>query len=133
MRRKPHPIRNLFLVVAAALALVATVGAWRTFTVDGDEAVAQMDAPERDYLKRLGRLDRGMSREEVEAVLGPASSWTGLGADEEGAWLEVPGAPLARITVYIDHGAASRVRWMKMGHFTYRFDLPPRSELISED
>lgn len=133
MRRKAHPVRSLLFLLAAIAGLIGAVGAWRTLNVGGEAAVQRMDAAERDYLKRLGRLDRGMSREEVEAVLGPADQWTNLGADEEGVWQQVPGAPLARVSVLIDHGAAQRVRWMKLGYFTYHLELPPRGGPGSDD
>jgi hypothetical protein len=127
MRKRPRPLlATLSLIIGTVAALVAAVGAWRTYTVEGEAAVQRMDVAEREYLKRLGRLDGGMSSSEVESVLGPATDWTGLGADQEGTWLEVPGAPLSRVTVYIDNGSASRLRWMKMGHFTYSVELPPR-------
>ncbi len=126
MRKRASPLRNLILLLALGAALVAAIGGWRTLSVTGEAALAKMDAEELAFLRRLQRLDAGMSRAEVEAVLGPADRWTGLGADEAGHWSEIPGAPLASLSVHIDHGAASRLRWLKIGAFTYRLDLPPR-------
>lgn len=126
MRKKTSPLRHLILLLVVGAALVVGVGAWRTLTVVGEAAVASMDSAERSLLQRIGRLDRGMTREEVEAVLGPPDHWTQLGADQRGNWLNVPGAPLARVTVHLDSGAASRVRWLKLGYFTYELELPPR-------
>lgn len=132
MRKRSHPLRTLSLVLGLGAATVAGLGAWRTVTVTGDAAVQRMDAEERALLQKLGRLDRGMSVTEVETVLGPASRWTQLGADQEGSWTEIPGAPLSSLSVYIDHGAATHVDWMKLGSFTYRLELPPRGAAARE-
>ena len=126
MRKKNSPVRILSLLLGASAALIGLVGAWRTFNVQGEQAVQAMSVDEREYLKRLRRLDAGMSRSEVESVLGPADHWTGLGADEQGTWSEVPGAPLSRVTVHIDQGEAQRARWMKIGYFTYEVPLRSR-------
>jgi hypothetical protein len=129
MRKRSHPLRTLSLLIGLAATALAALGAWRTLTVTDAAAVQRMDAEERVLLHKLGRLDRGMSQAEVESVLGPASHWTQLGADQEGRWNDIPGAPLASLHVYVDHGAATRVRWMKLGHFTYKMELPRRREL----
>jgi hypothetical protein len=120
-------LRSLSLVLACAAALVAGLGAWRTVSVTGDAALATLDAAERELLARVGRIDRGMQRAEVERALGPASDWTGLGASAIGHWRAIPGAPLAELRVYFDTQGAARVRWMKLGYFTYEASLPPRA------
>jgi hypothetical protein len=129
MRKRPHPLRTLSLLVGLAAAALTALGAWRTLTVTGEAAVQRMDAEERALLRKLGRLDCGMSVAEVESVLGPATRWIPLGADQEGSWSAIPGAPLASLSVYVDHGAAARLQWRKLGHFTYRMELPQRREL----
>ena len=127
MKKRHSPLRTISLLLSLVAALVVGVGAWRTYAVTGEAALAAMDAEERQWLERLGRLDRGMRRAEVEAALGPASRWTGLGASEIGHWDMIPGEPLADIRVYFDLNGAAEVRWMRIGRFTYRFTLPPRS------
>jgi len=127
MKKRHSPLRTASLLLSLVAALVVGVGAWRTYAVTGDDALAVMDAEERAWLQRLGRLDRGMRRAEVEAALGPATRWTGFGASEIGQWNAIPGAPLADIRVHFDPNGAAEVRWMRIGRFTYRFTLPPRS------
>lgn len=127
MTQRRSPLRTVSLLLGLAAFAVVALGAWRTVAVTGEDAVAAMDAAERAWLERLGRLDRGMRRAEVERALGPATRWTGLGASEVGYWRAIPGEPLAEVRVYFSAQGADHVRWMKLGHFTYEATLPPRA------
>lgn len=103
----------LVIVVAIGFGILFAI---RTFVNSGPAAVAVMDPPERAFLAKTEQLRRGMSREQVIAILGPP--------DEEGAlglrpkWC-VGSCALNGLKVYFLSNGAERVVWISVGRFVY--------------
>ncbi len=106
------------LVLASAAAVAAFYG-YRTVTTTGEHALQVMDAEERTALQALSKLDRTMSAEQVQALLGEPSedryvlaTWNGFG-----------GSALSQARVYYVERHPRKVRWIKLGGFVYEKDL----------
>jgi hypothetical protein len=108
-------------IVAAVLAAGGTL-AVRTFGTHGQDAIDRMSPAERAYLARLQSLRRGMTFEQVAAVLGAP--------DDEGPlrlrprW-NVDGNPLSAVAIYLYPGGADHFTWLAVGRFTYQETLAP--------
>ena len=113
------------LVVAGVVAAVVCGAAGfgyvmlNTFSHMGEQAVAEMNAEEREALQRLGRLHKAMSAAEVYAALGEPTSelfivakWNGFG-----------GSRLSQLRVEFYDGHPRRIRWLKLGSFVYEKEL----------
>jgi hypothetical protein len=111
--------RNAFLIAFVAIS----IGAFflvRTFINSGPAAIAQMDSAELALLAKVERLQRGMSRTEVEAVLGEPDEYGFLGLRP--MW-HVNNNPLNGIAVYFHLNGADRVMWISLGRFSYEKNL----------
>jgi len=104
-----------WLLIVAVIAF-GTVFAVRTFVNLGPSAVAVMDPAERSILAKTEQLRRGMSKQEVVAILGQP--------DEEGAlglrpkWC-IGNCMLNGLAVYILPTGAEKVLWISAGRFVY--------------
>ncbi len=106
------------LVLGSAAAVAGFYG-YRTVATSGEAAVQAMDANERTALQTLSKLDRTMSAEQVQALLGEPSedryvlaTWNGFG-----------GSALSQARVYYVERHPRKIRWMKLGYFIYEKDL----------
>ena len=94
----------------------------RTFGTTGQHAIDRMSPDERAFLAKLRSLRRGMSFEQVVAVLGEP--------DDEGPlrlrprW-NVGGNPLSGVAIYLYPGGAHHFTWISIGRFTYQEPLRP--------
>jgi len=108
--------------LAIALALVVALGAvaafvfYRTFSTQGEAAVAAMTDADRPWFAKVETLHGRMSYADVEALLGEPDREDIAGVRP--TW-EVDGSPLNQIAVYFWEGRAVKVRWIKVGHFVY--------------
>src|SRR5215813_1610734 len=104
-----------WLVVVGAI-VVGGVFAVRTFVNSGPAAVAVMDPAERSIFAKTEQLRRGMSKEQVVAILGQP--------DEEGAlglrpkWC-IGSCALNGLAVYFLPTGAEKVLWISVGRFAY--------------
>ena len=103
------------LIVAAILASGGAL-AVRTFGTTGQAAVERMSQDERALLEKLRSLKRGMSFDQVVAIMGTP--------DDEGPlqmrpkW-NVGGNPMNAVVVYIHPEGAQRFTWIHVGSFIY--------------
>jgi hypothetical protein len=108
--------------LAIALALVVALGAagalvfYRTFSTQGEAAIATMTDADRRWFAKVETLHGRMSYADVEALLGEPDREDIAGVRP--TW-EVDGSPLNRIAVYFWEGRAVKVRWIKVGRFVY--------------
>lgn len=108
--------------LAIALALVVALGAaaalvfYRTFSTQGEAAIAAMTDADRRWLAKVETLRAGMSHEDVETLLGEPDREDIAGLRPTWA---VDGSPLNQIAVYFWEGRTVKVRWIKVGHFVY--------------
>jgi hypothetical protein len=108
-----------YLFIAAAIVLVA-VAAVHTISNSGAAAVALMDDKERIILGKLETLRKGMTPDEVTAILGQPDDPGPLGLRPK--W-QVNGNPLNAIVVYFHADGAQRVLWLNVGEFSYDRNL----------
>lgn len=108
------------LLIVAVVIVLGSVAAVRTVVNSGPAAIGQMDREERVLLAKLETLRRGMSRDEVTAVLGVPDDEGPLGLRPK--W-QVNGNPLNAIVVYILPDGAHRVAWISVGRFHYERNL----------
>ena len=106
------------LALASAAAVAGFYG-YRTVATTGEAALQAMDAGERTALQTLSKLDRAMSAEQVQALLGEPSedryvlaTWNGFG-----------GSALSQARVYYAERHPRKIRWIKLGYFVYEKDL----------
>jgi hypothetical protein len=109
--------RNALLIAVGAISIGAFLLA-RTFVNSGQAAVAQMEPSELALLASVEKLQRGMSRGEVEAVYGEP--------DEDKLlrmiWF-VNGNPFNGIAVDFRLDGARRVMWISLGRFFFERQL----------
>ena len=116
------------LIASAIIAVfIAAVGAIAvgTFGNTGQDAVDRMSGEERALLAKLKSLRRGMSFDQVAAIMGPPDDTGPLGMRPK--WL-VGGSQLNAVVVYILPGGAHRFTWISIGRFTYNEELRKASE-----
>jgi hypothetical protein len=110
--------RHLAIAIALVVALAGGAAAvfYRTISTQGEAAIAAMTDADRRWLAKVEALRAGMSRAEVERLLGEPDrdDLTGV----RPTWA-VDGSSLNQIAVYFWEGQAVKVRWMKVGHFVY--------------
>src|SRR5438477_3917587 len=109
--------RNAVLIALVVISLGAFFLA-RTFVNSGHAAVAQMDPSELALLARIEKLQRGMSRAEVEAVFGEPDEDKFLRM----IWF-VNKNPFNGIAVDFRLDGARRVMWISLGRFFYERQL----------
>ena len=85
----------------------------RTFLHTGAAAVEQMDPTELALLARIEKIQRGMSRTDVEAILGEPDQDRVIRL----VWF-VNGRPYDAIAIDF-LGGARRVLWISVGRFVY--------------
>jgi hypothetical protein len=108
--------------LAIALALVVALGAaaalvfYRTFSTQGEAAIAAMTDADRRWLAKVETLHGRMGYAEVATLLGEPDREDIAGLRP--TW-EVDGSPLNQIAVYFWDGRAVKVRWIKVGYFVY--------------
>ncbi len=108
--------------LAIALALVVALGAaaalvfYRTFSTQGESAIAAMTDADRRWLVKVEALRAGMTYADVETLLGEPDREDIAGLRPTWA---VDGSPLNQVAVYFWEGRAVKVRWIKIGHFVY--------------
>ena len=113
------------IVIALVVVLIVCGGTafgcltWNTIRHAGDQAVAQMNSDEREWLKRVTLIHPAMNAEQVYKVLGEPTSdilllakWDGFG-----------GSQLSQLRIYFFDGHPRRIRWLKLGYFMYEKDL----------
>ena len=112
---------SVALIVVAIAGGVAVLGylSWNMMTHTGARAVDQMNAQERELLKRVALVRSTMSMEQVYKILGEPTSdlfqlakWDGFGGSE-----------LSQLRIYVVDGHPRKVRWAKLGYFFYDKDL----------
>jgi hypothetical protein len=112
---------SVALIVVAIASGVAALGyvAWNMMKHTGVHAVEQMNAQERELLKRVALVRSTMSMEQVYGILGEPTSdlfqlakWDGFG-----------GSQLSQLRIYVVDGHPRKVRWAKLGYFFYDRDL----------
>jgi hypothetical protein len=116
------------LAAAAIIAAFLAAGGWiaaGTFGTTGRDAVEKMSADERAVLVKLKSLRRGMSYDQVTAIMGAPDDTGPLGMRPK--WL-VGGSQLNAVVVYILPGGAHRFTWISIGRFTYNEELRKASE-----
>lgn len=116
--RRALAVAGGVLVLASAAAVAGFYG-YRTVATTGEAAVQAMDASERTALQTLSQLDRTMSAEQVQALLGEPSedryvlaTWNGFG-----------GSALSQARVYYVERHPRKIRWIRLGRFVYEKDL----------
>jgi hypothetical protein len=116
--RKRRNRRHLAIALALVVLLAGGAAAvfYRTLSTQGEAAIAAMTDADRHWLAKVEALRAGMSRAEVEALLGEPDRDDLTGARPTWA---VDGSPLNQIAVYFREGRAAKVRWMKAGYFVY--------------
>jgi len=119
---KTHSNTMAILVVAAILAVGGAL-TWRTFGTTGQDAIDRMSPDERAYLEKLRTLRRGMSFDEIVAVLGRPNDDGPL--QMRPRW-SVGGNPLNAVAVYIHPDGAHHFTWISAGRFTYQEALRSR-------
>ncbi|MEM7147525.1 MAG: hypothetical protein AAF591_20585 [Verrucomicrobiota bacterium] len=86
------------------------------FKYVGEDAVARMSAEEKEILEVLETIQSGDGYEEVVAILGtPDRAGGGL----RPTWRVSAGNPLSQVAVYFLGGEVQKVRWIKIGDFTW--------------
>jgi hypothetical protein len=108
--------------IVLALTVIALFGiaAARTVLNSGPAAVAQMNGEELVLLAKLNTLRKGMSPNEVTAILGEPDDPGPLGLRPK--W-QVGGNPLNAVVVYFRLDGARRVVWLSAGRFHYERNL----------
>ena len=108
--------------IVLALTLIALFGiaATRTVLNSGPAAITQMNGEERVLLGKLNTLRKGMSPDEVTAILGEPDDPGPLGLRPK--W-QVGGNPLNAVVVYFLPDGAHRVLWLSAGRFHYEHNL----------
>lgn len=119
MKMRTAPAIAGAVLVLAGAGGVASFYVYRTVTTTGEAALEVMDQEERTALLALSKLDRRMSAEQVQALLGEPTedryvlaTWNGFG-----------GSTLSQARVYYVAGHPRKVRWIKLGFFVYEKDL----------
>ena len=119
MKRRDAVLLGLGAIVFVLGSSLAVFFGHRTFSTNGERAVATMNAEELTALRQLLVIDRRMSTEDVYLALGPPSDdlyvyakWNGFG-----------GSALSQARVYFIGGHPTKVRWMKLGYFVYERNL----------
>jgi hypothetical protein len=86
----------------------------------GEQAVALMNAEERQWLERIGQIRQEMDTAEVHAVFGEPTSDIILLAK----WDGFAGSKLSQLRIYFSDGHPTRILWFKLGSFMYERDIP---------
>lgn len=118
---KAKQARILAAVLLVVACGVATLGylVWSTFSHTDDQAIAQMNAEERELLARIERVHSRMNAEQVYEILGEPTTDLFLVAKWEGAG----GSRFSELRMYYFDGRPRRIRWLKLGYFMYEKDL----------
>lgn len=116
--------RTALLVALSVLVFVSASGvtvfyAHRTFSTNGQRAVATMNAEELAALGLLSSINRGMSADQVYQILGPPSEDLYLMAK----WNGFGGSALSQARVYFVSEHPIKIRWIKLGFFVYERKL----------
>jgi hypothetical protein len=104
------------VAIVVAIFLVGGGLAARTFGTRGQDAVARMSDDERALLAKLQSLRRGMSYQQVIAIMGEPDDGGPFGMRPK--W-KVDGSPLGQVAVYIHPDGARRILWISLGRFVY--------------
>lgn len=89
--------------------------AYRTFTTTGPQAVATMDADERALFERFAAIERGMTIDEVTALLGEPDENT---FGHRLRW-QANGHTYSVIQADFREGVLTSGAWIKAGRFFY--------------
>lgn len=114
MRRNILAI-TLGLLVLGTVSGVTLFFAYRTLTTGGQEAVAVMNAEERAAYARLSTLAVSMSSAQVYERFGRPSDNLYLMAK----WRGYGGSPLSELRIYFSEDHPRKIRWLKLGYFSY--------------
>ena len=111
---------KIIAISVAVLAILALVGVtlWilPTFTNRGFDAIAQMGDDERAIHTKLDLIQAAATYADVEALLGPADR---SGAGIRPTWNVPKGDALSQVAIYFTDNHATKIRWMKVGSFTW--------------
>ena len=107
-----------------SLILLALAGAvtWilPTFTNQGREAITKMSDEERTMQVKLDGITAAMTYADIEAILGPPDRPAG---GLRPTWQFPKGGGMSQIAVYFSDGHPRKIRWMKLGSFTWEKSL----------
>ena len=102
-------IEKLFLVVVLGLILGACAM--------GKDALSKMSPGERTFAEKVDQVQRGMTKEQVVAILGPEY--------RERNWMliwEPTGSGANQVRVYFIKGTVHNVRWTKLGDGAFVYE-----------
>jgi SmpA / OmlA family len=105
------------LLAVATAIFIGTIFAGRTFINHGPAAVAMMDPEELAILAKTEQLQRGMSKQQVVAILGDPDEEGTLGMRRK--WC-LGNCMLNGLAVYILPDGAQKVLWIGLGRFVYQ-------------
>lgn len=110
------------VVAAALIAIVVLVAVvLKTSRTRGEDAVARMNDAEREFLSNLETISATSTLESVTAILGPPDRPC---AGVRPSWIAPGGSARSQVAVYFIGEGPFKVRWMKIGEFTWERNFP---------
>ena len=119
MKRRTVLLIALGVLIFISASSVTVFYAHRTFSTNGQSAVATMNAEELTALGLLSSINRGMSTDQVYQTIGPPSEDLYLMAQ----WKGFGGSALSQARVYFVNQHPVKIRWIKLGFFVYEKTL----------
>jgi|SRR3989339_1087091 len=99
--------------VATVVVLLCAYIGYSTFAYSGSKALPRITAEEQPYLIKYNQLQRGMTHDQVRAILGE-SDRNELGLRP--TW-RVNDSSINQIAVYFQGDRLRKVRWLHIGRF----------------
>jgi len=109
---------KIILIVILLLIVGGGVVGYLTYRNSGEGAIAKMSESEKEVLDKVVTIEKGMTFEEVVAILGEP---TNLSDSVTPLWT-VNNEPQNRLTVLFGHSGVTSVQWAKAGSFYYEHD-----------
>lgn len=115
---------SVLLTILALFAIVFVVFVaivLKTSLCKGDAAVAKMDDAERAFLAQLETITAASTFKQIVDLLGQPDR---PGAGIRPSWRAPGGSSRSQVAVYLSDGKPFKVKWMKIGAFTWERNFP---------